>query len=678
MKSPIALLRSLLIDFKRLNPGVKGLDRDIITIEKRFENEGYSFLTITLLALDAALVRGLSSGQFACPLGFKTTKGGTIPRLFSGMFCKVFDPLTGLLVETPDLGVLKDLRTILLLFKKTQLSSEDEDLLHTKAVNEFYQCDDTASRVIIPDRHDHLIGRVCNIVLNTLNFKDIENAKYKHGPGAVKEGYKANEKFAALYGDLWREDLHLERFGLWGIGESHVSFQTESRSSVLLSRADELPEGSRGIMRDLRKQKTQPFQRKLRRVVPLRSLSSSVNLDRASGDIAKLISVPKNSSSRRTITVEPMLKQYIQQGLNVLLRDAILECKILSNCLALSDQSKNQKLAMEGSIHDNWATIDLKSASDLLSTSLVKSIFRHHNQFLGHMMDCRSPFVECKDKPTLILGKFAGMGNALTFPVQSVCFAVVCIAAILDSEGVNPTYWNVRRASRRIRVYGDDIIIQRKYAHHCVEWLQDVGLKVNVKKSFLVGNFKESCGVDAFRGVDITPLYIKHRPDQITADPSVIAGFVSLSNHMWLAGLYSASTWLKEKVEDLLGKSLPLVSSSSGSLGWHTRLDAMTAHKWCPRTHRFLTRTLALTSIKRSDKLDGYAALFKCLSSARDDNHLHSDGYQKDRSRVQKNLFPEPLALELDHLERTPMRYRSRIRPLWVPTLTRVGLNPRI
>jgi len=677
MKSPIALLRNLLIDFRRLNPGVKGLERDVITLEKRFENEGYSFLTITLPTLDAALVRGLSSGQFTCPLGFKTTKGGTIPRLFSGMFCKVFDPLTGLLVEVPDLGTLKDLRTVLLLFKKTQLSSEDEDLLHTKAVNEFYLCDDLASRVVIPDRLDHLIGRVCKFLLNTLNSKDIENGKYKHGPGAVKEGYKANEKYAALYRDLWREDLELDRFGLWGIGESQVSFHAKPRSPVFLSKSGARSDRLFATMSDLHSQVGPSFDEVIRSVTSSKPDASIIN-DRASRSTARLISVAKNSSSRRTITVEPMLKQYVQQGLNTLLRDAILECKVLGNSLALSDQSKNQHLAMEGSIHDNWATIDLKSASDLLSVSLVKSVFRHHNQFLGHMMDCRSAFVECKDKPTLSLGKFAGMGNALTFPVQSVCFAVVCLAAILDSQGVNPTHWNLKRASRCIRVYGDDIIIKREYAHHCVEWLQDVGLKVNIKKSFLVGNFKESCGVDAFRGVDVTPLYIKHRPDQITADPRVIAGFVSLSNHMWLAGLYSASTWLKEKVEDLLGKSLPLVSRSSGSLGWHTRLDAMTAHKWCPRTHRFLTRTLALASIKRSDKLDGYAALFKCLSTARDDNHLHSDGYQKDRSKVQKNLFPEPLALDKDHLESTPMRYRSRMRPLWVPTLTRVGLNPVI
>ncbi|DAD51962.1 TPA_asm: RNA-directed RNA polymerase [ssRNA phage Esthiorhiza.1_2] len=660
MKSPIALLASLVDDFTRLNPGVKGLKRDLVTLGKRFENEGYGFLTVALPALDEALLRGLSSGQFTCPYGFKTTKGGTIPLLFSGMFCKVFDPLTGLLVETPDLGVLKDLRTVLRLFKKARLSAENEDILHTKAVNEFYQCDVVASGVIIPDRHSHLIGRVCKLLLNSLNSKEVEYAKYRHGPGAVKEGYKANQKWQALYNSLWEEEEWIQPFGIWGIGESHnPSSRTNSGGERI-----RLPDAVSPRVVDRGATPYGVLHGQLARGVGLPSVN------RASRSSAKLISVPKNSTSRRTITVEPMLNQFVQQGLNTLLRESISECRVLRNCIALSDQSLNQKLALEGSLFDNWATIDLKSASDLLSVKLVESVFRHHNQFLGHMMDCRSPLVECESKPTITLGKFAGMGNALTFPVQSVCFAVVCIAAILDSEGTTPTYWNVRRASRRIRVYGDDIIVQRKYAHQCVEWLHSVGLKVNVKKSFLVGNFKESCGVDAFRGVDVTPLYIKHRPDQSEPSPSVIAGFVSLSNHMWMEGLYTASTYLKDLCESLIGKRLPLVSKVSGSLGWHSRLDAMTPHKWCRHTHRFLTRTLALAPIKRDDKLNGYASLLKCLSLARDNIPREDvEDYRQGRFKPVRDLFPEPLAMDEDHLVKTTMRYKSRIRARWVPTL---------
>jgi len=347
-----------------------------------------------------------------------------------------------------------------------------------------------------------------------------------------------------------------------------------------------------------------------------------------------------------------MLRQYLQQGLNAVLREAISECSILRECLALTDQSLNQKLALEGSQNGMWATIDLKSASDLLSQKLVGSVFGHHTDFHRCLMDSRSPFVYTgsDNAPEVTLGKYAGMGNATTFPVQSICFAVVCIAAILHSWGVKPNIGQVRRASRLVRVYGDDIIVHSDHAHQVVKWLHDVGLKVNVKKSFLEGNFRESCGTEAFMGVDITPIYIRYWPHQIAESPSVCAHLVSLSNHMWLQGLYSTSNYLKEKVEEYLGSTLPLVSSQSGSLGWHTRHDAVEPHKWCYGTHQFMTRTFALKPVKFRDRLDGYAALLKCLTTPL-------------------------LGRDKDHLERSTMRYKNRMVRRWVPSYSYDGLN---
>ncbi len=84
MKSPLTLLLSLLDDLSRLNPDVKGLKRDIITLESRFEHEGYGFLTITLPTLGQAFTQGLAARRFTCPPNFKSVRGGRIPRLFFG------------------------------------------------------------------------------------------------------------------------------------------------------------------------------------------------------------------------------------------------------------------------------------------------------------------------------------------------------------------------------------------------------------------------------------------------------------------------------------------------------------------------------------------------------------------------------------------------------------------
>jgi hypothetical protein len=207
--------------------------------------------------------------------------------------------------------------------------------------------------------------------------------------------------------------------------------------------------------------------------------------------------------------------------------------------------------------------------------------------------------------------KFAGMGNALTFPVQSVVFSAICIAASLDKLGLYPTYSNVKRLARNIRVYGDDIIVKTVYYDRVVEWIHSFGLKVNEDKSFGTGKFRESCGVDAYNGVDVTPLYLrKFTTDKASTDEE-IAHLVSLSNHMWLRGLYEPANLLASLVEGEMKTRLPLVSSQSGSLGWFTHMEAMDVHRWNPKLQRLECRAFVPRSVKQADPLRGYPALFK-------------------------------------------------------------------
>jgi hypothetical protein len=602
------------------------------------------------------------------------------------MISEVFDSKTGLLKEPIEYGILRDIHMFLLFFKKTRLEQDDEEFLHQKAVEEFYQCDETAKSVELTDWQDHLIGRVSRTILKTLITKDLEDERiYRHGPGAVQEQYKGNQKWSALYGRIGDTNLLPEWFGDTNLRLSAHFSSEEARevrrhdflyvsnrvkpglhtgsscarwgSPPKTSGDPELSLGSPtcGTARRICSPgRATWFASSSRKALAIREFAASAaNISaRSRGAAAKLISVLKNSTSRRTITVEPLLRQYLQQGLNTVLRESITECSILRNCLALTDQSKNQVLALEGSQNGKWATIDLKSASDLLSQKLVKSVFGHHTDFHQCLMDSRSPFVYTgsSNDPDMALGKFAGMGNATTFPVQSICFAVVSIAAILHNWGIKPSTGSIRRASRLVRVYGDDIIVHSDHAHQVVKWLHDVGLKVNVKKSFLEGNFRESCGTEAYGGVDITPLYIRYWPHQIAESPNVCAHLVSLSNHLWMQGLYATSNYLKEKVEEYLGSALPLVSSQSGSFGWHSRQDAVTPHKWCRNTHQFLTRTFALKPVKTRDRLDGYAALLKCLTTPL-------------------------LGRDKDHLERTAKRYQTRLVRRWVPSYSYEGLN---
>lgn len=586
MKSLCNTFFSLLDDFKRLMPDVKGFDRDFVTIDSRIKNEGVSFATLTLPRLGAEIDLSLSQGRWTSPMGFSHPKGSSLPRFLSGLTCLVFDK-NGLLLEKPSAEAVKALRELTFLCKKFTLSSDQENILDRQAKDEFHRCDNSVS--ICSDTRLYHLSRVSTLCLRDLD-RGLEDIECKHGPGEVSEKITANQKWNAVGQGLMRRDPLLQ--------VSHPSDLFQFGSLVNVGQPSDI----------------------------------------ALRDTARLISVKKNSSSRRTITIEPVLKQYVQQGLNTHLRERIERDKVLRNCLALSDQSKNQQLALIGSITGEYATIDLSSASDRLGLRLFDACFGHNPAFAGLARLCRSNRV---DSSTSDMNKFAGMGNALTFPVQSVIFSLIAICAILDSKGFTPTERNVRRVSHSVRVYGDDIIIPNEHYCQVVEWLESLGLKVNQRKSFHTGNFRESCGVDAFMGYNVTPKYLRHEPSFTSNSPEAINGLVSFSNQCWSEGLYSLATFIQRAVEKSIRFRLPNVRSTSGALGWTNRREAYDFQKWDRNLHKFLVRSLVTKPKQRLDHLDGYPALLK--------------------------FFHVPLiGRGVGHLERSSYRYRTTHRMRWV------------
>lgn len=592
MKSPTVLLWCLIDDVKRHHPSVRGLDRDKNSIRYRVKHEGIGFLTVAFGDLRSALDEGLSTGTFTCPRNFKRVPRGAIPRIFSGMFCKVFDSSTGHLLNDADPLVVKSLREVLCLFRKLQGSAEADAILDHQAIRGFFQCDDEI-RSLESDRLTHRMELLGRLVLQDLHNFDPVELEPKHGPGAVFEGYTPNQKWDGALSSTDRLinygfDAFALSMGLGSIGskEDELFFKTPARS------------------------------------------------------IARLCTVPKDFHSRRTITIEPAEQQFIQQGLNKVLRDSIEKCPILTQCLALSDQTKNQYLAIVGSQTDEWATIDLSKASDRLSNELVQITFESKSLFLEALLDSRSAYVT---SPLMegALRKFAGMGNATTFPVQSVVFALLAISACLGNKRV--TYRSVKRAASYVRVYGDDIIVKREHAQAVVSELELAGLVVNKSKSFLSGNFKESCGVDAFRGVDVTPLYVRYLSDKhLQRQAQELAHLVQLSNHMWLRGLYKAATCIKEDVEARYG-TLPIGPSDAGYLCWHTRHDAYVPQRWDTKLHRWLVKAPVVRSpIVRDPIKNGYAALLKFYLTS----------------------F---IGRRAGHLDRSAVRHRLSVQRRWVP-----------
>jgi hypothetical protein len=144
--------------------------------------------------------------------------------------------------------------------------------------------------------------------------------------------------------------------------------------------------------------------------------------------------VAKNMKTARTICMEPATLMYFQQGVKEQLVKSI-ESGPLGRFIRLKDQSFNADLSDFGSRTSEVDTIDLSSASDLLSLDLVKRIFP--DDWLSGMLATRSPVVRTSHGIKTIR-KFAPMGSALCFPTQCIVFTAICIyAAHLYRKGLH-------------------------------------------------------------------------------------------------------------------------------------------------------------------------------------------------------------------------------------------------
>jgi len=217
-----------------------------------------------------------------------------------------------------------------------------------------------------------------------------------------------------------------------------------------------------------------------------------------------------------------------------------------------------------------------------------------------------------------------------------IVFACLAITSILSKERFL-TSEKIRCAARDVRVFGDDIILRTEHFQDFADWINSFGLKINQGKTFSTGNFRESCGVDAFRGVDITPVYLRYDPDLASADASAFVSLVSSSNQLWMRGYYETSNCLKEICEQV--RHLPLVPKNSSGLGWHTRLDQASSQRWNENLHRFEVRTYVPYNSRRKDELDGYPALIKYFHQpliGRDDPTHLSDSVRRFDVKLRK------------------------------------------
>lgn len=200
----------------------------------------------------------------------------------------------------------------------------------------------------------------------------------------------------------------------------------------------------------------------------------------------RVTTVPKSVKTDRTIVVEPGINAFFQSGLGAFIRQK------LSKCLGIDIRNAADRHRLRCCL--DWrtiATIDLKAASDTISSWLL-TLFPM--DWFDLLCDLRSERVLLNGE-WLELEKVSSMGNGFTFELETLLFAVVCLASGVRKEDLS--------------VFGDDIIVPRSQALLVMSNLEMLGFVVNTEKTFFEGDFVESCGVHCYQGVDLAPFQLK-------------------------------------------------------------------------------------------------------------------------------------------------------------------------
>lgn len=556
---------ALFTDAKYTFPTLESeFERDLKRLQRFVKHRGIRVYLEYLPAIGKHLDRCLSDGKYiqgGLPLTKRVSPWVVVPRFLRGLYLLVFDE-SGCLREDYSSEAIFFLRQILYAAKKAdydcsveQVEDTVQDFLDTDAqlpVPEGYWnavepedlrkehpyhgfgksslIKDRLSSIPDPRRRRDVslfltkLDIVSGLITSTLGPYRSADWRFRHGPGAISEATGPYNKYCwtnwsrILESEYPIADCGFHTFGSW-VSRCEESTTAESIQS---------------------------------------------RIDRPS----RLIAVPKTFAGPRLIAAEPSEHQWCQQNIWHYFCRRVRSTWLLG-FVNFNDQSRNQQLALAGSRNDALATVDLSAASDRVTCQAVGQFFRSNPKLLSSLRACRTRSVTQNLVETLpesvTLRKFSTMGSACTFPVETLLFLGIALSAVLTARKLAPTLENVKSLMGEVAIFGDDIVIPVDSRELFVEAIEVLYFKVNDHKSFWTGKFRESCGVDAFDGVDVTPVYW-HR--SYNGGPESLASVVECHNNYYSKWLLNTAAYL---ASTLPTGEIPEVAMSSGVFGRKTR-----------------------------------------------------------------------------------------------------------
>ena len=573
MKRQLFILRTVLFEsaeWLSVNP-----DRDWKSIQERFENEGDSFLSITLPAMHDHILECVSAGRWTPSRLFRNdARGG--PVFLRGFLSLIFNWDTGTVSEDPQAVLaLRVTRQILLLHGKVRVLPTPDRLEKAKAGFFATERELKNSRKTILAALDSSEFLDVSEILYRDIFSSVEaqlfddEVIFKHGPGATADGSFGSAKYENLR-KTWTTRLEkvfpCSDFGfvtLHHYMDTHPDFHY-----TVVSPQEERP--------------------------------------------MRVTLVPKTQKTPRIIAMEPTALQFVQQGLLNLIDESIQK-SYLRDHISWRDQERNQFLARLGSEDGSLATLDLSEASDRVHVSLVSRMLRHHPLLRKAVFACRSTRAEL-DGTSIRLEKFAPMGSALCFAFETLAFFAIVITSELQRKGIPVSTLKGRRGINHrllkgVSAYGDDIVVPTAGALAAIDLLETFGLKVNRRKSFWTGEFRESCGGDFFRGHDVSVVRLREKIPSRRQDQKESWSLAQFQNLLYKAGYWNSAEKIRE-----LAPWIPTVDRELHSGIYFLSESLLSPQRYNPSLFRLEYRVLQGRFFTPVFKAEGWDLLFKSLT----------------------------------------------------------------
>lgn len=219
---------------------------------------------------------------------------------------------------------------------------------------------------------------------------------------------------------------------------------------------------------------------------------------------SRATTVEKNNTKRRMIAIEPTANMFLQQGIMSVMYKRLKRVGLDVKSLPAHHRS----LARFGSISGKLATIDFESASDSVAYEVLRWLLPPKWFFYIDLV--RSPTITIGDSEHT-LSMVSTMGNAVTFPLETLVFWALGVASVMQRTKPNPNSQLAELTDKAsVSVFGDDCILPVVDAPVFTKACSNVGFIVNKEKSFMSpeAGFRESCGGDYYHGKEVRSLYL--------------------------------------------------------------------------------------------------------------------------------------------------------------------------